>query len=202
MANRSRAAPKTPTSGAGGEASGDQAARRTQILETVLALAEEGGYDAIQLREVSRRADVSSRTIYKYFGSRENLLLEAFSEWREADVASAAAAVKGEDFCERVLSIYRAAFDTIRKRPNTFRAFMQAFSEFGAGDIDEARDAFDYLVDDELSRFDADFAADFKMIVGCVTYATFLHFARGEVSLDQAWKQVERAVRRLSTMNG
>ena len=67
----------------GDHSAAEQAERRTRIIDAVLKLATEGGYDAVQLREISRLADVSLRTIYKYCGSRDNLLLQALIKWRD-----------------------------------------------------------------------------------------------------------------------
>src|SRR3954468_1409112 len=47
-----------------------QLARRERILEAAMELAAEGGYDAVQMREVAERADVALGTLYRYFPSR------------------------------------------------------------------------------------------------------------------------------------
>src|SRR5262245_34278010 len=76
--------------------------RRVRIIEAVLELAAEGGYEAVQLREISARSGVALRTIYKYFGSREALLGEAMLQWQEQLVAEANARMKGKTFVERI----------------------------------------------------------------------------------------------------
>lgn len=45
------------------------------MLATTLELAAEGGWDALQMREVAARADVAIGTLYRYFPSKENLLV-------------------------------------------------------------------------------------------------------------------------------
>lgn len=52
-----------------------QAARRERMVDTTLVLAIEGGWDAVQMREVAARADVAIGTLYRYFPSKENLLV-------------------------------------------------------------------------------------------------------------------------------
>ncbi len=53
---------------------------RQRILDAALELASEGGYDALQVRAISQRASVSSRTIYAYFPSLDSLLIVAVAE--------------------------------------------------------------------------------------------------------------------------
>jgi AcrR family transcriptional regulator len=54
-----------------------QRARRERILDAAVALAAEGGYDAVQMREVAERADVALGTLYRYFPSKVHLLVSA-----------------------------------------------------------------------------------------------------------------------------
>src|SRR4051794_6185699 len=54
-----------------------QLARRERILEAAMELATEGGYDAVQMREVAERADVALGTLYRYFPSKVHLLVAA-----------------------------------------------------------------------------------------------------------------------------
>src|SRR3954462_11841843 len=54
-----------------------QLARRERILEAAMELATEGGYDAVQMREVAERADVALGTLYRYFPSKVHLLVSA-----------------------------------------------------------------------------------------------------------------------------
>src|SRR5262249_57103235 len=62
----------------------NQAARRARVLDAALALATEGGYDAVQMRDVASRAQVALGTIYRYFSSKDHLLAACQLEtWRE-----------------------------------------------------------------------------------------------------------------------
>src|SRR5262245_55725938 len=53
---------------------------RRRLLNATLELVAEGGYDALQVRSLADRAEVSSRTIYSYFPSVESLLIVAIAE--------------------------------------------------------------------------------------------------------------------------
>src|SRR4051812_26574372 len=49
-----------------------------------MELATEGGYDAVQMREVANRAEVALGTVYRYFPSKVHLLVAAMSRTFEA----------------------------------------------------------------------------------------------------------------------
>ena len=51
-----------------------QAARRERVVRAALELAAEGGYDAVQMRDVASRSEVALGTIYRYFSSKDHLL--------------------------------------------------------------------------------------------------------------------------------
>src|SRR3954453_15034427 len=60
---------------AAGAIPASQAARRERILDAAMELAAEGGWDAVQMREVAERAEVALGTLYRYFPSKVHLLV-------------------------------------------------------------------------------------------------------------------------------
>ncbi len=58
-----------------------QAARRERVVRTAMELAAEGGYEAVQMRDVAARAHVALGTIYRYFSSKDHLLAEGLVSW-------------------------------------------------------------------------------------------------------------------------
>ena len=56
-----------------------QRRRRQRIIECAIALAAEGGYDAVQMRTVAARSGVALGTLYRYFTSKEHLLVSAMA---------------------------------------------------------------------------------------------------------------------------
>ena len=65
-----------------------QAARRERILDAAFELATDGGWDAVQMREVADRAEVALGTLYRYFPSKVHLLVSllgrTFTQLNEA----------------------------------------------------------------------------------------------------------------------
>ena len=51
--------------------------RRKRILDATIALASQGGFDAVQMRSVAEQADVALGTLYRYFPSKIHLLVSA-----------------------------------------------------------------------------------------------------------------------------
>ncbi|MCV7170038.1 TetR/AcrR family transcriptional regulator [Mycobacterium manitobense] len=52
---------------------GDRTARRSDIVRAGLMLLEEQGLEALQMREVARRAGIALGTVYTYFPTKESL---------------------------------------------------------------------------------------------------------------------------------
>ena len=46
-----------------------------------MRMAHEGGYEAVQMREVAERADVALGTIYRYFNGKDDLLIAGLLGW-------------------------------------------------------------------------------------------------------------------------
>jgi len=58
-----------------------QEMRRRQVLEAAIRLGAEGGYDAVQMRAVADRSGVALGTIYRYFSSKDDLLIAGLAGW-------------------------------------------------------------------------------------------------------------------------
>lgn len=62
---------------------GRSAAVRRAVLAATLELATEGGPDRISVGEVARRAGVHETSVYRRWGTRERLLLDAFLSYSD-----------------------------------------------------------------------------------------------------------------------
>jgi len=58
----------------------NQMKRMRRIVDAAVELAEQGGFEAVRLRDVAERSDVALGTLYKYFRSKEDILLFALDE--------------------------------------------------------------------------------------------------------------------------
>lgn len=59
-----------------------------RLLDVVVDILETEGYDAVQLREVARRARTSLATIYKRYPTRDDLILGALSSIGRGSIAT------------------------------------------------------------------------------------------------------------------
>lgn len=105
-----------------------QAARRRRVLDATLQLAAEGGFDAVQMRDVAAAADVALGTVYRYFASKERLLLEAMAE-QQADLRSYLAThpPRDETPAARVVAVLRRANRSLREHPDVTAAMVRSF---------------------------------------------------------------------------
>ena len=73
-------------------------------------LGADGGYDAVQMRDVAQTAGVALGTIYRYFSSKDHLLAETLVEWA-ADLGRKVSRrpPKGDTLADRVVDVLRRA---------------------------------------------------------------------------------------------
>ena len=118
--------------------SASQRERRRRILDATIALATEGGFDAVQMRTVADNADVALGTLYRYFPSKIHLLVAALG--REFDTAverTATQAVPGETPHERVMYILGRNTKALQSQPQLTEALVRAFMFADASVRDE-----------------------------------------------------------------
>ncbi|MEM8706973.1 MAG: TetR/AcrR family transcriptional regulator [Actinomycetota bacterium] len=60
-------------------ARGDRAQRRLDVLEASASILEEGGWSALNMREVARRAGVSAGALYQWFEGKDEIYAELFT---------------------------------------------------------------------------------------------------------------------------
>lgn len=104
-----------------------QTARRERMLDAALELAFEGGWDAVQMREVSTRAGVALGTLYRYFPSKEQLLVSVMlDQVRALADRLAVRPPEGHDPVERVTDVLRRANRALQAQPEVTTAMIRA----------------------------------------------------------------------------
>ena len=63
-----------------GTRAAETADRKRRLLAAATGLAAEGGYDAVQMRDVAARAEVALGTLYRHYASKDQLLLAAMAQ--------------------------------------------------------------------------------------------------------------------------
>ena len=105
-----------------------QRERRTRILDATIELATEGGFDAVQMREVADRAEVALGTLYRYFPSKIHLLVSALSrEFDAVEEISRTRRVPGDTPADRVMFVLERTTRTLQRDPLLTEALTRAF---------------------------------------------------------------------------
>ena len=106
-----------------------QAARRGRVIDAALSLGADGGYDAVQMRDVATTAGVALGTIYRYFSSKDHLLAETLVEWaNELGRKVSRKPPKGDVLSERVVDVLRRATRGMELEPKLSEAVVTALS--------------------------------------------------------------------------
>jgi AcrR family transcriptional regulator len=101
--------------------------RARRIVDTAIELAEKGGFEAVRLRDVAAEADVALGTLYRYFRSKEDMLIAALSsEVESLETRTLARPMAGASPLERVDAFFRAATKGLMRRPRLARAILRA----------------------------------------------------------------------------
>jgi AcrR family transcriptional regulator len=105
-----------------------QAARRRRVLDATMVLARDGGFDGVQMRDVAAEANVAIGTVYRYFNSKERLLLEMMVE-QQQDLRRHLRRhpAEGATSAVRVTVVLQRANAALRRYPDVAVAMVRAF---------------------------------------------------------------------------
>lgn len=104
-----------------------QLKRLRRIVDAAVRLAEEGGFDGVRLRDVAEESGVALGTLYRYFRSKEDILVFALTEEIDAlELRVAAKPPAGGTALERVVSFFSTATRGLTRKPNFARAVLRA----------------------------------------------------------------------------
>jgi len=112
----------------------NQLRRMRRIVDAAVDLAEKGGFEAVRLRDVAEKSDVALGTLYKYFRSKEDILLFALNEEVERleNTLVSRPETSGTER-QRAVEFFRRSTRALSRRPQLARAMVRAMA---AGDAD------------------------------------------------------------------
>lgn len=173
------------------------------ILATAITLLESGGYEAVQVREVARRAHVSIASIYRRHTTREDLIVAALELWTAANGhAPVPAPPPGESLRDGLMRIFRHVFEPWERSPWMLEAYHKATaSPAGARLTRRGAKAIVPAARHLLEGRDPEYAADVEDILTNMAYAVTGRFIEGQIPVTAILPALERAVRRLTTDN-
>ena len=166
-----------------GTRAAETAARKERILAAATALAAEGGYDAVQMRDVAADAEVALGTLYRHYSSKDQLLLSAMAEQaatlRDRLVARPA---QGATPAARVADVLRRASRALERQPEVTRAMLTAMSVADSDttgikhEIDETLRA---IVADAVDGTRVNNLDDIVWVLGSVWFAELTSWSNG-----------------------
>ncbi|MBY0391379.1 MAG: TetR family transcriptional regulator [Mycobacterium pseudokansasii] len=172
------------------------------ILEVVVDILETAGYDAVQLREVARRARTSLATIYKRYPTRDALILAALERWMDENRYAGLATQQprpDESIYDGLLRVFRTIFEPWERHPDMLRAYYRARSAPGGQQlVSRGLDAVVPAAMAVLGEADPDLVADLPPIVSNLAYGLVARFTAGEIAITEILPTLDRALFRLT----
>lgn len=177
--------------------------RRKRILDATIALASQGGFDAVQMRAVAEQADVALGTLYRYFPSKIHLLVSALHrEFERTEVALRDKPVDGDSAADRVISALKRTTRGMQSDPQLTEALTRAFMFADASVAAEIHQVGMLLTamvtramypegHEELTDEDVAIA----QVIGDVWLSALVGWVTGRTSAAETGQRIEVAVR-------
>lgn len=181
----------------------EQQDRRRRLIDAAFELGAEGGYEAVQMREVSDTANVALATIYRYFSSKDDLLAAAMTEWTgrlRARVAQSPP--RGATAADQMVDVLHRACKAMERQPKLSEALVRALSSPDAGVGDSSAKVGEHIAsmgDGILAELDPSVRADIIAALGHVWYSSLVSWANGRRDFSSVMTELERAARVLIT---
>jgi AcrR family transcriptional regulator len=183
--------------------------RHRRILETAIALASEGGFEAVQMRLVAERADVALGTLYRYFPSKIHLLVSALGqELARANQAAERHPPPGDSPAERVMHVLAHTTRTLQREPHLTEALTRAFMFADSSvfrEIEQVEQQVSRLLLRAIRPDDGDRpragdrtrAVEVTRVIGDVWLASLVKWVTGRSSAEDVAASMEVTVRLL-----
>ncbi len=178
-----------------------QRERRRRILTATIELASQGGFDAVQMRAVSERADVALGTLYRYFPSKIHLLVSALGTQFERAASTQSTDFVGETPADRVLGVLLRNTKLMQRDPNLTEALTRAFM-FADASVSAEIHQVGMLLTDSLTKA-IDPANDagpteeqvaVARVIGDVWLSLLVGWVTGRTSADEVRKSLDVAI--------
>lgn len=111
--------------------------QRARLLGAMVAIVGESGYRSVKVRELSRRAGVSTRTFYQHFGNVPECMAAAYA-WVMSEALSKAACAADAPRPQALRARFDSLLGTFARHPNAARLVL--FEACGAEPVVEEKE--------------------------------------------------------------
>ena len=178
-----------------------QAARRQRVIDAAILLGSAGGYDAVQMRDVAKTAEVALGTIYRYFTSKDHLLASSMVDWSaELERQVARRPPRGDSAADRMVDVIRRATRPMEREPELAAALVTACTanEPSVAALErEITATFSRVLATPLGDLEDPEVAAIVQVLAHVWNSTVLRYVNGNLTVDQIGADLESAARLL-----
>jgi AcrR family transcriptional regulator len=170
---------------------------RRRAVAAARQLAEAGGYDAVQMRDVVQRTGMSSATIYRHFSSKDHLLAEVRLEWLRELRDRKRGRLRGASAGDRVADVLRGTVRAFERSPRLGQAVILASQAADPGVRSTLEES--YRVTNDVLReavagepIDVD---EYLLLLGLAWNGALVSWAQGRLPLAEVDRLLQRAAR-------
>ena len=174
-----------------------QEARRQRVIDAAMSLALEGGYEAVQMRDVATRANVAMGTVYRYFSSKDHLLAATAVYWVEQlEVRLSTRPARGATPAERVTEVLDRALRSLARQPELGTAVFAALSSPDPAAV-ESQMQISSIMDSIVSKAIGEPAPDGvevrSRMIGHIWYSALSGWVNGWSTVERVYAELEIA---------
>lgn len=175
-----------------------QLARRERVIRAAQELAAEGGYDAVQMRDVAGRAGVALGTIYRYFPSKDAVLLAVMVHWLgDLEQRVSERPPRGDTTVARIMDVLARALRSMDREPRLTGAVISAMTAgdpASVGAIVEVTEAMTRIMSSAFpDDIDPAFEASAAKVLGHVWWSATISWANGMGDIDWVAAELREA---------
>ncbi len=175
-----------------------QAQRLDRLRQAARDLASEGGYAAVTMRDVAKRANVGLATVYRYFSSKDHLIADVHA-MRSVEVIESLQEnpPEGATAAERLAAVFGQMLETTAEDLEFAAAGVAAITS--ADPVASSPQYWQSMVmaaylDAALGEEDVGNRQELGEILGHVFFSLMIGLASGRVPLDECKRVMNRAV--------
>ncbi|MHB8438074.1 MAG: TetR family transcriptional regulator [Acidimicrobiales bacterium] len=178
-----------------------QQARRQRVVDAAMELGLEGGYDAVQMRDVAARANVAMGTVYRYFSSKDHLLAAALVYWVEQlDIRLAQVPPRGITASERVVDVLDRALRAMGRQPPLAAAVFASIASPDPAAVEcqqQMASLMDGIIIRAMGQPEPPDHLDRTRVIGHVWYSSMVGWVNGWSDMQRVREELAVAVRLL-----